>query len=185
MALKVSSAQKSVLSQILSALQSREDLKDRVKHIESFAAKPARFQDWPKGLSPQLIQVLKKSGVEALWSHQAQAIEILHQGKNLAVTTPTASGKTLCFNLPVIQSVLKAPSARALYLYPIKALAQDQLKTLQEWSGRLKAAKLPPVQLGNLRRRYPHGGEKQNKKKPPQYFADQSGYASFGDIGFS
>jgi DEAD/DEAH box helicase domain-containing protein len=61
----------------------------------------------------------------------------------VAVTTPTASGKTLCFNLPVFQSILENPKSRALYLYPMKALAQDQLKTLQEWMGRMKSAKLP------------------------------------------
>ncbi len=131
------------LTQLLSQLKSREDLRDRIKHVEMIASQPARFHDWPKTLSPDLIRVLEKSGYKALWTHQAHAVEALHRGSHVAVTTPTASGKTLCFNLPVIQSILTGPQSRALYLYPMKALAQDQLKTLQEWMGRLKAAKLP------------------------------------------
>src|SRR5260221_7561671 len=131
------------LTQLLSQLKSREDLRDRIKHVEMLAASPARFHGYPKTLSPDLINVLEKSGYEALWAHQAHAVEALHRKNHVAVTTPTASGKTLCFNLPVMQSVLENPKARALYLYPMKALAQDQLKTLQEWMGRLKASKLP------------------------------------------
>ncbi|HUO58030.1 MAG TPA: DEAD/DEAH box helicase [bacterium] len=131
------------LTQLLQNLRSREDLKDRIQHVEMIAAQPARFHDWPRTLAPELIRLLEKSGYEALWAHQAHAVEALHRGSNVAITTPTASGKTLCFNLPVMQSVLADPKARALYLYPMKALAQDQLKTLQEWMGRLKAAKLP------------------------------------------
>ncbi len=131
------------LTQLLSYLKSREDLKDRIKHIEQLAGQSARYHAWPKTLSKDLIRVLEKSGYEALWTHQAHAVEALHTGKHVAITTPTASGKTLCFNLPVMQSVLENPASRALYLYPMKALAQDQLKTLQEWGGRLKSAKLP------------------------------------------
>src|ERR1700690_2514540 len=131
------------LPRLLQQLRSREDLRDRIKHVEMIAAKGAQFHGWPKTLSKDLIKVLEKSGYEALWTHQAHAVEALHRGSHVAVTTPTASGKTLCFNLPVMQSVLEDPKARALYLYPMKALAQDQLKTLQEWMGRLKSSKLP------------------------------------------
>ena len=124
-------------------MRAREDLRDRIRHVEKIAAQGARFHAYPKTLSPELIRVLENTGYEALWAHQAHAVEALHRGKHVAVTTPTASGKTLCFNLPVLQSVLEDPQARALYLYPMKALAQDQLKTLQEWKGQLKSAKLP------------------------------------------
>lgn len=137
------SSSSSSLNSLISALRSREDLKDRVKHVEVLASQPARFHDWPKSLPQNLVRLLEKSGIEALWTHQAHAVEALAQGKHVAVTTPTASGKTLCFNLPVFQGILADPKARALYLYPMKALAQDQLKTLQEWMGRFKAAKLP------------------------------------------
>jgi DEAD/DEAH box helicase domain-containing protein len=143
MAFKVSVPKTPTLSQLLHSLKSREDLKDRIQHVEKIVAQPPRYHAYPKTLSKDLIKVLEKSGFEALWAHQAHAVEALHHGAHVAVTTPTASGKTLCFNLPVFQSVLENPKARALYLYPMKALAQDQLKTLQEWMGRLKAAKLP------------------------------------------
>ena len=143
MAFKASASKTPTLSQLLQSLRSREDLRDRVKHVERIMATPARFHAYPKTLSKDLVRVLEKSGFEALWAHQAHAVEALHHGAHVAVTTPTASGKTLCFNLPVMQSVLENPSSRALYLYPMKALAQDQLKTLQEWMGRLKSAKLP------------------------------------------
>jgi DEAD/DEAH box helicase domain-containing protein len=143
MALKTFQSRIPPLTQLLSQLKSREDLKDRIKHIEMIVSRPAQFHVWPKNLSSDLIRLLEKSGYEAPWIHQAHAVEALHRGSHVAVTTPTASGKTLCFNLPVMQSVLENPQARALYLYPMKALAQDQLKTLQEWMGRLKSAKLP------------------------------------------
>src|SRR5579859_706063 len=110
--------------QILSLLKTREDLRDRIKHVEVIASRPSRFHGWPRTLSADLIRVLEKSGYEALWTHQAHAVEALNRGSHVAVTTPTASGKTLCFNLPVIQSILQAPLTRALYLYPKKSLTQ-------------------------------------------------------------
>jgi DEAD/DEAH box helicase domain-containing protein len=85
----------------------------------------------------------------------------------VAVTTPTASGKTLCFNLPVLQSFLGDPGTRALYLYPTKALAQDQLRTLQEWMGRLKAANLPVLSAEIYDGDTPTGVRSKIKKSPP------------------
>jgi DEAD/DEAH box helicase domain-containing protein len=79
------------------------------------------------------------------WTHQTAAWEALRAGRNVAITTPTASGKTLGFNIPVLAAALKDPSSRALFLYPTKALAQDQLKTLQEFSGLSSSAGLPAV----------------------------------------
>src|SRR5437867_2282783 len=142
MALKILESP-SALGRLLSQLRSGQDFKDRVMHMETISARPPEFRDWPQSISPDLIQILEKFGIEALWTHQAQTVEALAQGKHAAVMTPTASGKTLCFNLPVLQSILEKPDTRALYLYPMKALAQDQLKTLQDWMGRLKAAHLP------------------------------------------
>ncbi len=183
MALKLSPS-KSIFSQLLSVLRSREDLKDRLKHVEAIPPRKARFQDWPAGLSSELISVVKKSGVESLWTHQAQAIDALLNGKNVAVTTPTASGKTLCFNLPVIQSVLKNPASRALYLYPMKALAQDQLKTLQEWSGRLKSAKLPLVSAEIYDGDTPTGVRGKIKKNPPNILLTNPDMLHLGILAF-
>src|SRR6202789_3597254 len=183
MTLKLSQSN-SVFSQLLSVLRSREDLKDRIKHVESIPPRKARFQDWPTGLSPELISVVNKSGVESLWTHQAQPIAALLKGKNVAVTTPTASGKTLCFNLPVIQSVLKNPSARALYLYPMKALAQDQLKTLQEWSGRFKSAKLPSLSAEIYDGDTPTGLRAKIKKNPPNILLTNPDMLHLGILAF-
>jgi DEAD/DEAH box helicase domain-containing protein len=77
-------------------------------------------------------------GIEQLYSHQATAAEIAHSGKNVVVVTPTASGKTICYNLPVLNAVLENPDTRALYLFPTKALAQDQLAELHDLAGRLE-----------------------------------------------
>jgi len=98
-----------------------------VRHIE---ARPARFAEWPTALDPRLVEVLKARGIERPYIHQAQAIEHALAGRNTVVVTPTASGKTLCYNAPVLSTILRDPSARALYLFPTKALAQDQLDEL-------------------------------------------------------
>ncbi len=104
-------------------------------------AQPARFAPTPDGLHPALIAALRARGVEQLYTHQAQATTLALAGENIAVVTPTASGKTLCYNLPVLHSLLSEPNARALYLFPTKALAQDQLAELwrfEEEIGRLE-----------------------------------------------
>src|SRR5438132_6693954 len=84
----------------------------------------------PSDLAPELAAALRDRGVDNLYSHQAQAYAAVRSGRHLVVVTPTASGKTLCYNLPVVQRILERPSARALYLFPTKALAQDQLAEL-------------------------------------------------------
>src|SRR5712671_1680671 len=93
-------------------------------------ASEARFASLPEDLPPALVQALTARGIERLYSHQADAYRAVRQGRHLVVVTPTASGKTLCYNLPVLQRLLENPERRALYLYPTKALAQDQLAEL-------------------------------------------------------
>jgi DEAD/DEAH box helicase domain-containing protein len=90
----------------------------------------ATFAPLPAELSPGLISALAGRGIDRLYSHQADAYRAVRQGRHLVVVTPTASGKTLCYNLPVLQRMLEDPQRRALYLYPTKALAQDQLAEL-------------------------------------------------------
>jgi DEAD/DEAH box helicase domain-containing protein len=92
---------------------------------------PPRYAPWPDGLDPRLIEALRGRGVEALYTHQATAVETVAAGRNVCVVTPTASGKTLCYNLPVIDAVARDEAARALYLFPTKALAADQLVELR------------------------------------------------------
>ena len=96
--------------------------------------RPPRHAAWPKTLDPRLRGALRERGVEALYSHQAQAYAAAHAGRNAVVVTPTASGKTLCYNLPVLDAVARDDAARALYLFPTKALAADQLVELRALS---------------------------------------------------
>ena len=93
--------------------------------------RPPRHAPWPEGLDPRLVNALRSRGVEALYTHQGQAVEAIRAGRNACVVTPTASGKTLCYNLPVLDAVARDPTARALYLFPTKALAADQLVELR------------------------------------------------------
>ena len=93
-------------------------------------ASPATFAPLPSDLRPELAAALARRGIERLYSHQAEAYEAVRRGSHLVVVTPTASGKTLCYNLPVLQRLLEDPERRALYVYPTKALAQDQLAEL-------------------------------------------------------
>ena len=93
-------------------------------------ASDARFAPLPDDLRPELARALAARGMERLYSHQADAYNAVRRGRHLVVVTPTASGKTLCYNLPVLQRLLEQPDRRALYLFPTKALAQDQLAEL-------------------------------------------------------
>jgi DEAD/DEAH box helicase domain-containing protein len=92
---------------------------------------PARYAPWPDGIDPRIVQALRTRGVDALYTHQAHAIQAVRDGRNVCVVTPTASGKTLCYNLPVLDAIVRDPTARALYLFPTKALAADQLTELR------------------------------------------------------
>ena len=93
-------------------------------------ARPAVFAPLPGDLAPELASALRDRGIDRLFSHQAEAYEAARAGRHVVVVTPTASGKTLCYNLPILQRLLERPGSRALYLFPTKALAQDQLTEL-------------------------------------------------------
>jgi DEAD/DEAH box helicase domain-containing protein len=97
----------------------------------------ARYAPFGDALDPRLCDVLRQRGVDQVYTHQALAIEHALTGRHVVVTTPTASGKTLCYNAPVLSTILRDPSARALYLFPTKALAQDQLAELHDLSDHL------------------------------------------------
>ncbi|HET7768429.1 MAG TPA: DEAD/DEAH box helicase, partial [Chloroflexota bacterium] len=98
--------------------------------LRHFPAEAARYADLPEDLHPALAEVLSKRGLERLYTHQREVFDHVRAGRDVVVVTPTASGKTLCYNLPVLDRILKDPDARALYLFPTKALAQDQLAEL-------------------------------------------------------
>ncbi|HEX4169860.1 MAG TPA: DEAD/DEAH box helicase [Bryobacteraceae bacterium] len=102
-----------------------------VRAIRHQPARAARYSPFPVRLDPKLQTALQLRGIEKLYLHQAAAVEHSLDGQNVAVVTPTASGKTLCYNLPVVQTILANPAARAVYLFPTKALAEDQRLELQ------------------------------------------------------
>ncbi|MDR3276215.1 MAG: DEAD/DEAH box helicase, partial [Treponema sp.] len=95
-------------------------------------AREARYAPFPEGLHEALALALRRRGIEQIYAHQAEVWEQVQQGRNTVVVTPTASGKTLCYNLPVLQTLLADDKARALYLFPTKALSQDQQSELNE-----------------------------------------------------
>ena len=90
----------------------------------------AQYAPFPQGTDSRLLTALAARGIEQLYTHQSEAFEHALAGRNVVTVTPTASGKTLCYNAPVLDAILKDPSTRALYLFPTKALAQDQLAEL-------------------------------------------------------
>jgi DEAD/DEAH box helicase domain-containing protein len=106
--------------------------KGQIAHVERIPARKARYGRLKKPLPPLLREALKKVGVEKLYSHQAQAIDAVREGHSVVMATSTASGKTLCYNLPVLEVIIADWQAKALYLFPTKALAQDQLRSLRE-----------------------------------------------------
>ncbi|MBN2245131.1 MAG: DEAD/DEAH box helicase [Candidatus Aminicenantes bacterium] len=122
-------------TQLIKSLEELKDLNLRTESITAIKHIPSRegqYEDYPDDIHSDLIQAFQKKGFSKLYSHQFKTWKILQQGKNTAIVTPTASGKTLCYNLPVLDTILKNPSTRALYLFPTKALAQDQRAELDE-----------------------------------------------------
>jgi DEAD/DEAH box helicase domain-containing protein len=118
------------LRQVLTQMQATPELRDHVTAWKVTEPSPGSFLDFPRSVDPRLVEVLRARGIERLFTHQAQAIEAVHNGQNVVVVTPTASGKTLCYNIPILNSLLSDPESRAIYLFPTKALSQDQLDEL-------------------------------------------------------
>src|SRR5579862_4754127 len=102
-----------------------------VRAIRRQPAREGEFAEFPESLAPVLRNGLIKRGIQKLYSHQAAALEQASLGRHVVVVTPTASGKTLCYNLPVLNRLITEPGARAMYLFPTKALAEDQLQEFQ------------------------------------------------------
>lgn len=118
----------------LDQIRSHPAYRDQIVHVEHLPARDATYEDVPGGLSPALARSLKMRGVDRLYAHQAAAISLAREGASVVVSTATASGKTLCYNIPVLEAVMADPRARALYVFPTKALAQDQLRVLGDLS---------------------------------------------------
>jgi DEAD/DEAH box helicase domain-containing protein len=121
-----------ILDQLVERLRTSPEFCDCVTAWRLAPPREARYAPWPQALDGRLAAALERRGIVRLYSHQAAAVEAALAGRDVVVVTSTASGKTLCYNLPVLQSILHAPSSRALYLFPTKALSHDQYAELHE-----------------------------------------------------
>ena len=128
----------SVIGQLLARVRSNPQFRDGITFWYTLPARPATFGDWPPDIPDELRVALEQRGIRHLYSHQAESIRFIQEGKNVVVVTPTASGKTLCYNLPILAHLKRNPDARALYLFPTKALSQDQMLELHDLAGELK-----------------------------------------------
>jgi DEAD/DEAH box helicase domain-containing protein len=117
---------------LLGEIRRAPQYRGQIVHTEQFPARPARYGTLSRPLAAPLREALEGRGVAQLYTHQAEALEAVRRGESVIVTTGTASGKTLCYLLPVLETLLGDPDARALFVYPTKALAQDQVDALGE-----------------------------------------------------
>jgi DEAD/DEAH box helicase domain-containing protein len=131
------------LGALLSHWRSEPGVAANLAAWEEIPARPARTAPFPAGLHPALIKALEHSGIASLYTHQAAAWEHARAGRHVLVTAGTASGKSLCYNLPILDALLRDPAGRALYLFPTKALAQDQLAALERLLSGLEAQPRP------------------------------------------
>jgi DEAD/DEAH box helicase domain-containing protein len=123
--------------EVLDAFAARDENGELLTAVRYFPAREAQWEDFPAWVHPDLASAYVAKGIRRLYTHQAEAAETVHAGKNVVIVTPTASGKTLCYNLPVLNATLENSDTRALYLFPTKALAQDQLAELHDLNQRL------------------------------------------------
>lgn len=123
------------MDRVFEVLRSLEDdaaFMSSVTRWERIPAREGSYEQLPEDLDPRLHAALRGRGIDSLYTHQAESYRAARAGKDFVVVTPTASGKTLCYNLAVLQAVLETPESRALYLFPTKALSQDQQSELNE-----------------------------------------------------
>ena len=124
--------------EVLDGIVARDRSREIFTAVRHFPAREAQWAEFPAWTHADLAAAYAAKGIRRLYTHQAEAAEAVHVGRNVVVVTPTASGKTLCYNLPVLNGVLENSDTRALYLFPTKALAQDQLAELHDLNQRLE-----------------------------------------------
>ena len=120
------------VERFLAGLRQRPEYDGQILHVETLPERPGQFARPAQPLDDRVRRLLAARGITDLYTHQAQAVDLARAGRDFVVTTGTASGKTLCYHLPILETVLADPEARALYLFPTKALAQDQMHGLLE-----------------------------------------------------
>jgi DEAD/DEAH box helicase domain-containing protein len=126
------------VSQVLDTFASRDSSGEILTAVRHYPARAAQWAEFPAWVHEDLRAAYTAKGIRQLYTHQAAAAEAVHAGKNVVIVTPTASGKTLCYNLPILDAILGDSDTRALYLFPTKALAQDQLAELYDLNQRLE-----------------------------------------------
>ncbi len=134
------------VNQVLDGFAARDIAGEMLTAVRHYPARAAQWAEFPEWVHPDLRATYHAKGIRQLYTHQAVAAEAVHAGKNVVIVTPTASGKTLCYNLPVLNAILSNDDTRAMYLFPTKALAQDQLAELYDLNLRLDG-------LGNTKER--------------------------------
>jgi DEAD/DEAH box helicase domain-containing protein len=122
------------LRDILDELRTTGDVVTHATAWRLLPPREARYGPTPEALHPAAVALLARQGIERLYSHQSQAVAAALAGHSVAVCTPTASGKSLCYHLPVLDALLRDEASCALYLFPTKALGHDQLHTLATWT---------------------------------------------------
>jgi DEAD/DEAH box helicase domain-containing protein len=130
---------KLTLEEWLARLEKNRHFMGNVRSWKDFAASDGQFAPFPGWVHPDIRRCFEKRGIRELYSHQAEALSEIRQGRDVCLVTPTASGKTLCYNIPVLNAILDHPETRALYMFPTKALAQDQMQEIHGLIGDLKA----------------------------------------------
>ncbi len=121
------------VAKFLQHIRSSDWYDNQIHHVEEISPRAAEFADLEAPLSERMRSLLASDGIERFYTHQATAINHVRRGEHVVIVTGTASGKTLCYNTPVLESLAEGHETTALYLYPTKALAQDQLRTLQRY----------------------------------------------------
>ncbi len=118
----------------LNRIADHELFADQIVHVEVIPERPAVYADVPGGLHPAVQAALEQQNTSRLYSHQAEAIANIRQARNVVIVTATASGKTLCYNIPIVETLAEDSAATALCIYPTKALAQDQLRGIGQFN---------------------------------------------------
>ncbi|MGI6776512.1 MAG: DEAD/DEAH box helicase [Acetivibrionales bacterium] len=120
------------LEQTLEQFRASSRIMGNITRWVEIPAREACYEEFPEFIDERIKAALKRRGIHRLYSHQASAIKLVGEGKDIVVVTPTASGKTMCYNIPVLNSIVRDTESRAIFLFPTKALSQDQTAELQD-----------------------------------------------------
>ncbi|MGC4376395.1 DEAD/DEAH box helicase [Fictibacillus sp. Mic-4] len=123
---------KKSMGELLDFLKKNTEINENIVYWKTIEEKQAKTIPFPADLHPAIVKALQQRGIDALYTHQLSAFKASNSGRSFVAVTPTASGKTLCYNLPVLQEIANNPGTRALYLFPTKALAHDQKAEINE-----------------------------------------------------